>query len=127
MNFQDDYCVVDGNPCQPESLYCSEECRQRDEIFSMDNCTAQSVSPLIHPEEPPSNPLLYECCPFTKIPTSECDCEQHMNTHVFTLSGSSTSLQEAPRQLNESFYASLRDVSLKVPQDNYKIWLSSAF
>ncbi|ANZ76826.1 BA75_04255T0 [Komagataella pastoris] len=26
----DDFCVIDGNPCQPGCIYCSKECREQD-------------------------------------------------------------------------------------------------
>ncbi|ODV94168.1 hypothetical protein PACTADRAFT_51051 [Pachysolen tannophilus NRRL Y-2460] len=31
MFFQDEFCVVDGKPCEPGSIYCSLRCRQLDE------------------------------------------------------------------------------------------------
>lgn len=46
--FQDDFCIIDGKPCEQDSIYCSEECRQKDHI----------ASPLLTPEIP--NEMLYE-------------------------------------------------------------------
>ncbi|CAK7899082.1 hypothetical protein CAAN3_04S04456 [[Candida] anglica] len=71
--FEDTLCVVDGNPCEQGSLYCSDTCRdvdlsEIDNVFyngngSLDSLT-EPMSPDVfaHTEIQSPDYLLYACC-----------------------------------------------------------------
>lgn len=78
-----DQCIMDGNPCEQGSMYCSEECKQLDVMEHQnvffdgdDGLESLVASPLELPVEYGSSPdyLLYECafCNFTHTASTPC-------------------------------------------------------
>lgn len=97
MEFDNGYCIVDGNPCDQGSSYCSDQCREYDlmenqNVFfngdenddPMNSLTEDTSirlynSPADTMEHESPNYLLYECCFCKSTHTAGAPCTHYLN------------------------------------------------
>ncbi|CAH2353989.1 hypothetical protein CLIB1423_13S03466 [[Candida] railenensis] len=128
MLFDNGYCVVDGNPCEQGSVYCSEQCRDSDlmenqnvffngdeENDPLESLTEESATYYDSPidsmelDDSPTY-LLYECCLCKSTHQASSPCSHHQH---YRLDSDPLDLNSAPISNNVEYLDSQLREDLK--------------